>query len=310
MVIAIRDDRQMRALTGLSQSQFQELLAVFMVVYHDVQQKAYEKGLEEGKRQRKPGGGAKGKLPELADKLLFVLYYYKTYPTFDVLGAQFDMARSKANENLHNLSPILYLTLVQLGMMPYREFKTPEALCAALKGIDKVIIDATERAYRRPQDKTKQQEYYSGKKKGHTVKNTVMATIEKVIVFLGRTFTGHNHDYQMLKEEFPPELDWLKELVVLVDLGYLGIETDYGAKEIQIPHKKPRKSKKNPDPQLTAQEKANNKAISQIRIFVENAIGGIKRYNILVQRFRNHKNNFDDDVIGICAGLWNFSLSY
>lgn len=137
-----------------------------------------------------------------------------------------------------------------------------------------------------------------------------MSTIEKVIVFLGCTFTGHNHDYQMLKEEFPPELDWLKELVVLVDLGYLGIETDYVAKEIQIPHKKPRKSKKNPDPQLTAQEKANNKAVSQIRILVENAIGGIKRYNILVQRFRNHKSNFDDDVIGICAGLWNFSLSY
>ena len=137
-----------------------------------------------------------------------------------------------------------------------------------------------------------------------------MSTIGKVIVFLGCTFTGHNHDYQMLKEEFPPELDWLKELVVLVDLGYLGIEADYVAKEIQIPHKKPRKSKKNPDPQLTAQEKANNKAVSQIRIFVENAIGGIKRYNILVQRFRNHKSNFDDDVIGICAGLWNFSLSY
>jgi len=28
--------------------------------------------------------------------------YHKTYPTFDVLGQQFEMARSKANENLHN----------------------------------------------------------------------------------------------------------------------------------------------------------------------------------------------------------------
>ena len=36
----------------------------------------------------------------MAEKLLFVLYYYKTYPTFDVLGTQFDMVRSKANENL------------------------------------------------------------------------------------------------------------------------------------------------------------------------------------------------------------------
>ncbi len=41
----------------------------------------------------------------MAEKLQFVLYYYKTYPTFDVLGTQFAMARSKAHENLHKLSP-------------------------------------------------------------------------------------------------------------------------------------------------------------------------------------------------------------
>jgi hypothetical protein len=36
----------------------------------------------------------------------------------------------------------------------------------------------------------------------------------------------------------------------------------------------------------------------------------MKRYNILVHSFRNHKENFEDDVIGICAGLWNLVLSY
>jgi hypothetical protein len=78
----------------------------------------------------------------------------------------------------------------------------------------------------------------------------------------------------------------------------------------EVPVKKPRKSKKNPNPQLTDEQKETNQAISQVRIFVENAIGGIKRYNILVHRFRNHKANFEDDVIAICAGLWNFALSY
>ena len=53
-----------------------------------------------------------------------------------------------------------------------------------------------------------------------------------------------------------------------------------------------------------------NKALSQVRIFVEHAIGGMKRYNILVHSFRNRKEHFEDDVIGICAGLWNFILSY
>jgi len=42
---------------------------------------------------------------------------------------------------------------------------------------------------------------------------------------------------------------------------------------------------------------------------VEHAIGGMKRYNILVHSFRNHKEHFEDDVIGICAGLWNLVLS-
>jgi hypothetical protein len=137
-----------------------------------------------------------------------------------------------------------------------------------------------------------------------------MSTRDKVIVFLGRTFSGHNHDYTMLKEELPPEQDWFADLKVLVDLGYLGIQKDYTGEHIQVPTRKPRKSQKNPDPQLTEAQKAANRAISRIRIFVENAIGGIKRYNILVHRFRNHRKDFDDTVIGICAGLWNFSLSY
>ena len=136
-----------------------------------------------------------------------------------------------------------------------------------------------------------------------------MSTLNKFIVFLGRTFSGHNHDYTMLKEELPPEMDWFTAIEVWLDLGYQGIQTDYEGERIEIPFKKPRKSKNNPDPQLTDEQKATNKALSQIRIFVENAIGGIKRYNILVHRFRNLTDNFEDHVIGVCAGLWNFALS-
>ena len=70
----------------------------------------------------------------------------------------------EANENLHKLSPLLYDTLALLDLIPYREFDTPEAMKSALQGIDQVIIDATERAYRRSQDEAKQREHYSGKK--------------------------------------------------------------------------------------------------------------------------------------------------
>jgi hypothetical protein len=99
MGLQIRDDRQMKALTGLSQEQFDYLLPFFRTIYESTQQKTYEAGVDAGTRRRKPGGGSKGKLSTMAEKLQFVLYYYKTYPTFDVLGTQFAMARSKAHEN-------------------------------------------------------------------------------------------------------------------------------------------------------------------------------------------------------------------
>jgi hypothetical protein len=137
-----------------------------------------------------------------------------------------------------------------------------------------------------------------------------MSLPDKFIVFLGRTFSGHNHDYSMLKHEFPPELDWFTDIQVGVDLGYQGIQSDYRGEQIAIPTKKPRKSTKNPAPQLTEEQKAANKAVSQVRIFIEHAIGGMKRYNILVHVFRNRKADFEDDAVGICAGLWNFALSY
>ena len=166
MGMQIRDDRQMKALPGLSQAQFDHLLPVFNDLYQAIQHKTYEEGVESGTRTRQPGGGAKGKLPTMAEKLLFVLFSYKTYPTFDVLGTQFDMVRSKAHQHLHKLSPILYDTLVHLELMPYRELGAPDDLKAALQGVDRLIIDATERAYRRSQEDAKQQEYYSGKKSG------------------------------------------------------------------------------------------------------------------------------------------------
>ena len=100
----------------------------------------------------------------MAENLPFVLYYDKTSPPFDVLGTQLAMARSKAHENLHKLSPILYDTLVHLDLMPYRELSTPEELKAVLQGGERLLIDATERAYHRSADDAKQREHYSGKK--------------------------------------------------------------------------------------------------------------------------------------------------
>lgn len=216
MGLHIRDDRQMKAFTGLSQAQFDHLLSVFSDISQAAQQQAYATGLASGTRRRQPGGGSKGKLPTMADTWQFVLDDYKTYPPFDGLGAQFEMARSKANENLQQLSPMRYDTLVHLEVMPYREGATPEELQAALQGGERLLIEATERASHRSQDDAKQREHDSGKKRP-MVKNTVMSLPERLSVFLGRTCGGRHHDSSMLQQEFPPELGWFTEVHVGVD---------------------------------------------------------------------------------------------
>lgn len=305
----IRDERQLKALIGLSFEQLSRLETAFFKAYEEMKRSADEEGKAKGNRQRGPGGGKKGKLRTIRDKLIFLLYYLKVYPTFDVLGTQFGLSRSKACENVHKLAPVLHRTLADLEMLPHREFHSVEELKSACKGLDQIIIDATERRHERPQDSKAQSDLYSGKKKVHTVKNTIISSVTKVILFIGHTFSGHTHDYTMLKSEFSPQLGWFEELRVLLDLGYQGIRTDYIGSGIEIPHKKPRKSKANPAPQLTDEQKEENRALSHIRILVENAIAGLKRYNILVHAFRNKKDQFEDDVIALGAGLWNFSLS-
>jgi hypothetical protein len=75
MGLQIRDERQMKALTGLSQAQFDYLLPVFSDLYRATQQQTYEKRIQSGTRRRRPGGGSKGKLPTMVEKLPFVLYY-------------------------------------------------------------------------------------------------------------------------------------------------------------------------------------------------------------------------------------------
>ncbi len=104
-----------------------------------------------------------------------------------------------------------------------------------------------------------------------------MSALDRAIFFPGGTFSGHTHDCTMLREEFPPGKAWFQFLQVPVDLGYQGTVSGYSGENIGIPHKNPRKSKKNPITSLSDEQKKENRALSKIRILVENAVCGLKR---------------------------------
>jgi len=68
-----------------------------------------------------------------------------------------------------------------------------------------------------------------------------------------------------------------------------------------IPTKKPKGKP------LTPEQKAENKTIAGMRVIAEHAINGMKRFGALSGIYRNRKGQ-DDQMIGLCAGLWNFHL--
>lgn len=140
-----------------------------------------------------------------------------------------------------------------------------------------------------------------------------MTDLKRVILFLGLTTMGAVHDYFLLKEE----LDWygnnntyFEYIELFVDLGYLGIADDFVIQKLNIPIKKPRKSKNKPDPQLTDEQKEHNKTVSQTRVRIEHAIGCMKIFNIMAHIYRNHKQGFEDISAGICAALHNLKISF
>ena len=114
----------------------------------------------------------------------------------------------------------------------------------------------------------------------------------------------------MFKQEFDPELNWFSGFKVFVDLGYLGFNNEYKTKELNIPYKKPNKSKNNPHPILTKEQINKNKEMSRQRVIVEHVIGGMKRYKCLVDKFRNKKEGINDLFVYLSAGLWNLNILY
>jgi hypothetical protein len=67
-----------------------------------------------------------------------------------------------------------------------------------------------------------------------------------------------------------------------------------------------KKSKKNP---LSKEDKAENKRIASERATNEHAIGFIKRFKILSERYRNRRKRFGLRF-NLLAGICNFELAF
>jgi len=294
----LKNPRAMSALTGVTPEEFNQLLPVFIKVWDSSKRSQHKRNAG----IRKIGAGRKGFLKTMESKLFYILFYYKCYPTYDLLSVIYECNRSNACRRQFELGNILEKTLGRKLVLPERQMKKLEEFFKAFPEAKEVFIDGTERPIQRPKDKEKQKENYSGKKKRHTRKNLVITEKNKRVGFLSKTVCGKTHDFTMLKELANPNKMPAK-IKKHLDLGFKGFSKQFPEHKISMPKRKPRAK------ELTEFVKEQNKKKSSMRVLVENALAGVKRLRIVTDVFRNKKKDFDDQAMFISCGLWNYHLA-
>lgn len=215
-----RDGRKFLALTGLTIKEFKLLLPAFAKAYRS--RYAGDKTLAGRQRQRQVGGGRRGQLCAMEEKLLFILVYQKTYPLQVVMGELFDISQAAANQWIHRLLPVVRSALEDLGVMPERDGpKFANSQRRKAQSPD-YIIDGTERRRQRPKSPEKQALHYSGKKKTHSDKNLVIVnTKSKRVAYLSPTYAGKTHDKKIADAE---QISYPRQARLYKDTGFQGYE--------------------------------------------------------------------------------------
>ena len=159
-----------------------------------------------------------------------LLIYYRTYATHALLGVLLGVDDSAVCRNINPLQPLL------VGIFRIPERKVP----LDPEDIRELFFDATERPTRRPA--TGQREYYSGKKKRHTIKTRVVIVRRSTppgpgrkprevrIAAVSESAPGRVHDkklYDQSRVVAPPDAKRVG------DTAYLGTP-------LRTPHRKPR----------------------------------------------------------------------
>jgi hypothetical protein len=82
---------------------------------------------------------------------------------------------------------VLETTLGENQVLPVRKLRSMAEFTQRFPDVKEVIVDDTERPVQRPQNRERQKEYYSGKKKRHTCKQITVSTRKKRVIILTKT---------------------------------------------------------------------------------------------------------------------------
>jgi hypothetical protein len=185
----------------------------------------------------------------LQERVLVCLEYWREYRTYFHIGSRWSLSESTVCR---------IVRWVEDHLMRCRQFRLAgkKQLVRGFGTPSVVVMDVTEPPIERP--KRRQRQFYSGKKKRHTLKCQIVLNPKSgqiICTFLGK---GRRHDfkrYQASGVHFAPETERLQ------DKGYQGIPKVHA--NSCLPHKKPRGA------HLTHEQKAQNCALARRRVGIE-----------------------------------------
>ena len=161
--------QETQRLIGLDYEQLQQLIQNAERLHHEKQ------ALLESKKVRiiAGGGGREPKL-SLGEQIILTLVYLRHMTTFQLLGIQFGVSESTANDTfnywLPKLRELLPCSLLEQVKKNAADYEIVKEILTEYE----LIVDTYEQVRERPGDKDEQEKYFSGKKSNHTFKSQII----------------------------------------------------------------------------------------------------------------------------------------
>lgn len=258
---------KVRSLFGLTHEALAALLASALP---EIDQRRRQSQADKPNRKRVVGGGRK-RLLKPYQEVLLTLIYLRHNVAFCVVGRLFDVSADVAENTFHEILGVLK-EVCPSDRWEAEKCWTKREPAWKPDEIDQVIVDSFETPVPRPSVEPKQRRLYSGKKKDHTLKTEVITDMQGEILAIDPGHRGPKsdkklHEQSEVGKRFP-------HAQVNGDLAYKGLPHS------QVPHKKPRGG------ELTAEQKAENRAFSSVRVRVEHSIRRVKAFRIVRDEYR------------------------
>jgi hypothetical protein len=184
---------------------FDRLFAAFVPAHFERLSKTPTK--RDGQPRKRAYGCGRQHTHSLKDRLAMALVWLRIYPTYEVLGFFFSLAKPNARFNVEEVLDT-WAEMTEFALEhPSKERKKLRSTQAVMEAFPEVtfVIDTKEQRIQRPsgvdeEGNSNQKPYYSGKKKAHTVKNQIAVAPDGFIEAMSESVPGSTHDLTVLRE--------------------------------------------------------------------------------------------------------------